>query len=208
MTKFKNVFLLAAMAVSAVAFTGCEKDGEDNDNQTNAWDGVLTATNVEGVPDGVTIDAVKAFIGGYEVGSGTYENRGFTLSLLSPLPDKLSPVTNVEKEFPGTTASPADAKGCFSFDDFYVYAYKDGNEVGRFSSDTRTLEFSIVYVDKDVKTTGSSTTDEGYHYTFNLSLKKGWNKMYAVIDFKTGKAEIEMTTTEPSGIPAKWYFEY
>ncbi|GHT44236.1 hypothetical protein AGMMS49965_19530 [Bacteroidia bacterium] len=31
MTKFKNVFLLAAMAVSAVAFTGCEKDAQNED---------------------------------------------------------------------------------------------------------------------------------------------------------------------------------
>ncbi|WP_226995343.1 hypothetical protein, partial [Candidatus Symbiothrix dinenymphae] len=89
MTKFKNVFLLAAMAVSA-GFVGCNKE-EDEENGVGVdgsikADGSLeiTASNVS--TGAVEVDSVKVVVWSnedqkeYIIASAPYKDGGFTLN--------------------------------------------------------------------------------------------------------------------------------
>ncbi|GHT18653.1 hypothetical protein AGMMS4957_01350 [Bacteroidia bacterium] len=149
MTKFKNVFLLAAMAVSAVCVASCS----DDDDKPAAGGGSLSITAVveNGSEYNDLIDEVRVVVGDVTV-TGKYAKGGFTIVLPASVPDKYLEDRGGIKML-GISA-----------DNFRPY---DKNGVGvdgrfRYSPDDSPW---FMYVDRD------AARD-------NLSLKKGWNIVY------------------------------
>ncbi|GHT40393.1 hypothetical protein AGMMS49965_08610 [Bacteroidia bacterium] len=116
MTKFKNVFLLAAMAVSAVCVTSCS----DDDDKPAGGDGSLSITAVveNGNEYNDLIDEVRVVVGDVTV-TGKYAKGGFTLVLPASVPDEYLEVRGGIKILfiSGGNFRPYD---------------KNGEEVGRF----------------------------------------------------------------------------
>ncbi|GHT40621.1 hypothetical protein AGMMS49965_09170 [Bacteroidia bacterium] len=161
---------------------------------------------------GITVDAVKVSIWDYDgdskeeivIAKGKYENGGFTLNLLTPVPAQyLEPLFDETPE--GITVSNPKATG-FGFSE--IAAYNGEDNVGEFrygyeSGDTH-IETSFTYVDRDVNVTGSFPNPYG-DIIFNCSFKKGWNKMYLIESIKSSTISVEISSTEPSGL--KWFFD-
>ncbi|GHT52782.1 hypothetical protein AGMMS49982_13920 [Bacteroidia bacterium] len=152
MTKFKNVFLLAAMAVSAVCVSSCSDDEEE---PGAAFDGKITATVSTG---GVTIGSLwpQGMSASDLSTTAKYENNTLTIELLNPLPDgRLSKLTNL---------------GAPDVDGFvlsYITAVNGNQPVGSFSqeNDDRSIQAFYIYVAEDCTIKG-------------ISLKKGWNRVF------------------------------
>ncbi len=222
MKKFKNVFLLAAMAVSAV-FVGCDKGNDPSNDDPSDPSGGLTGSSFDGVitatVSGLAIDEVKAieYIKGvveFEMASGKYENGGFTLNLPSTIPAQYL-VAFAGTVPTGIQISDANFKGFIGGN---IYAYKNGERVGQFvygaeiDDDTK-ISVSFIYADRNVTITGSYTTENEWVTEIvtynNVTWKKGWNKVYftSTQSQKNGKLTIksDCTTIEPSGL--YWWFE-
>ncbi|MDR2843609.1 MAG: hypothetical protein LBV57_03060, partial [Candidatus Symbiothrix sp.] len=216
---------MMAMAV-AVMVSGCDKLEEDGtDDGTKGGDTstpfVITATVSTG---GVAVDTVKAFIWQYdeatdtessfEVASGVYKNGGFTLNLPATLPAQYLQQLWDGDVPAGINISASNVKGAGVGD---IEAYKGLDEVGDFwfGIDSPDIEIiaEFLYVDKDVTIIGSHTGKDDWDRewtiteTYNVSLKKGWNKVYVkYIESETNKTvTTEVTNTEPSGL--QWHFE-
>ncbi|GHT48709.1 hypothetical protein AGMMS49982_00540 [Bacteroidia bacterium] len=207
MKKIKNVFLLAAMAVSA-GFVGCNKEDDDVVIQSSVVSG---GTIRETIPVGSTeIDSVTFEVKGEVLAKGTYVDGVLTITLPATLDSKYFPSDANFGE--GVTVSDPNVK-VYGDDEFPIYAYKYGIKVGKFDygDETGTIidDAGLYYADRDVTITGTSTrTDDGWTYitNFNVSLKKGWNKMFFTgSENETTKTRTDnVTTTEPSGL--KWFF--
>ncbi|GHT51211.1 hypothetical protein AGMMS49982_08040 [Bacteroidia bacterium] len=193
MKKFKNVFLLAAMAVSAV-FVGCDKENDpSNDDPSNpsggltgsSFDGVITAT----VSSGLAIDEVKVNgtdtddgNGPFEVAKGKYENGGFTLKLPATIPAQY--LHELAPEVPTGIISDANVKMLAVV---HINAYINGKYVGDFVygakiDDDTEIRVFFIYADRNVTITGSYTTENEWVTEIvtynNVTWKKGWNKVY------------------------------
>ncbi|GHT53229.1 hypothetical protein AGMMS49982_15720 [Bacteroidia bacterium] len=213
MTKFKNVFLLAAMAVSA-GFVGCDKENEEGtgDPAGGSFDGVITATVSTG---GVSVDTVKAMaereidefsVEDYAVAIGAYKDGKFTLTFPKTVTAS-GKIPFADEE--GVTVNP-ETHDCIIINS--IYAYSGATKVGEFfykaepnTAQTVKIENTwFTYVDRDVSMTGShSSTTENFITTYNASLKAGWNRIYQITRLGTG----EITTTNTSGLSPEWVFE-
>ncbi len=213
MKKIKNVFLLAAMAVSAVTFTACDKENEnenENNNTQQSITEIKATVSTEGVPttvDSVTFE-VKGNDGSRAVTKGTYINGALTVTLPTTLESKY--LSTIDDFGTGVTVSDRTAKMYEDDDDANIYVWKDGIKVGEFRYGNATGDAGLHYVDKDVTITGTATEteDDGwtYIYNFNISLKRGWNIVFFTdSENETTKTHTSnVTTTVPSGL--KWYF--
>ncbi|GHT51217.1 hypothetical protein AGMMS49982_08060 [Bacteroidia bacterium] len=210
MTKFKNVFFMAAMAASVSVFSGCGDDGDPSEEQSSVFDdqgltssvfdGKIQATVAGGDSLNSKIDFVKAFglhSAKYyedEVASAPYVNGGFTLQLPETMPalDKFQLPESITVS--DTTANTVECS---------IKAYKGATEVGYFYYVSEFVGGAIfIYADKDVSVTGSGLRDNEV-VTYRVSLKRGWNKAY-VRGKNTTPTTREYTSTEPSGL--KWIF--
>ncbi len=225
MKKFKNVFLLAAMAVSAV-FVGCDKENDPSNDDpsdpsggltpptvfddqgltSSVFDGKIQATVAGGDSLNSKIDFVKAFVrvhgaNDYEVASAPYSNGGFTLNLPETVP-----ILGGYEPQEGITVSDTTVK---STEVTGIRAYKGATEVGTFhyyyyESADFASGATFVYADKNVSITGSFLHDNEVVTYNRISLKRGWNKVYGKMSKKTTPQTLEFTSTEPSGL--KWIF--
>ncbi|KAA6337093.1 hypothetical protein EZS27_014805 [termite gut metagenome] len=218
MKNFKQVFFLMAMAVAVMA-SGCDKleeDGTKGGDTSTPF--VIQATVSTG---GVAVDTVKAFIWQYdeatdtessfEVASGVYKNGGFTLNLPATVPAQYLQFWG-ENVPDGINISDSNAKGASLGD---IEAYKGTERVGEFEQWVRInanteIRSQFMYVDRDVTITGSYTEKYGDWIETeidNLSLKKGWNKVYVKhVESEINKTSTtEVTNTEPGGL--QWHFE-
>ncbi|GHT51259.1 hypothetical protein AGMMS49982_08210 [Bacteroidia bacterium] len=210
MKKIKNVFLLAAMAVSA-GFVGCnnEDDGESAGGGSKA-DGsfeIKATVSTEGVTtaDSVTLEIER----GEVLAKGTYVNGVLTITLPATLDSKyLSPIGNLGE---GVTVSDPQTKWYEDDDDAIIYAWKNGTKVGDFEYGYEAGTAGPFYVDKDVTITGTSTNTSGdwtLITNYSVSLKKGWN-IVVFPDWSenaTAKTNTRTkTTTIPQGL--KWSFD-
>ncbi len=199
MKKFKNVFLLAVMAVSAVCVTSCGDDDKDNTPETEENGGNNNGgTTVPGIvldgnkfkvtlssgPANTTVDAVK--LTAYDANSsdkdkvtvaeGVYKDNVFTLTF-GAVPDGcLYPVGEIFALDEKLVSDKTVRSRSFS----EVEAYLAGTKVGIFDFNTvYSLErnrLGIIYVDKPVDVEG---TADMYTITFpKISLKQGWNVLY------------------------------
>lgn len=188
------------------AFMGCKKD--DDGPGTNSVSN-LTAKVESGSTYNSKIDIVKALMeDNYAAATGNYANGEFTLDLSGTVSSKY--LDNIGEDLPkGVKVSDESVIG--GFIDIIV-GYKSGDRVGTFyyekvSSNSETWAI-FLYVDKDVTITGSGSDKDGDYtdnYTFNISLKKGWNMIYETYS-ENGKISTDTyTTSDPGGL--KWYFD-
>jgi len=204
----KKLFYLLTVAVAATTmFVACSKD---NDEPESGWfDGTITAVvengnAYNGVVSKVTAEAwdnnSRKFV---EIASGSYTNGGFTLRLPATLSDNylksdiFGPVKDALK------FSDENAKATI---EVIISAYNSsGVKVGWFDYGTEAekypaIDVSFMYADRDLTITGSFV-DRGDTYSYSISLKKGWNKLYNTWD----DGYDEYTTKPVSG--CKWYFK-
>ncbi|GHT51274.1 hypothetical protein AGMMS49982_08270 [Bacteroidia bacterium] len=214
MTKFKNVFLLAAMAVSA-GFVGCNKEdeGESADGGSKA-DGsfeikVTVNTTDITTADSVIFELTKEVNGNVtyvQLAKGTYIEGVLTITLPATVDDKY---LSSEPPPEGVTVSGDDpnGKGFNTKGILPIYAYKNGERVGRFGYGDETVEASFLYVygSGSSGTMKGPSTENGRHYLFDITMKKGWNMLFNYYD-DTETHTYHITTTEPSGRNLKWYF--
>jgi hypothetical protein len=218
MKKILNVLFLAMMLLP-LSFISCDKDDKDTDDS-------VIKTITASVEDGndYSIDVVKAFVGDGEtidyetdgVASSDYKNGGFTLNLPEIIANQyLKPWIEDEddkEEIPdGIKISDVNAKVCY----LSIVAYRSGIEVGEFyyeflsEDETVEIESSFIYVDRDFSIKGSySEEDEGeiFKYSYDVSLKKGWNILYfkSTASEKTKTYTYEVTAKVQGGL--KWHF--
>jgi hypothetical protein len=193
-------------------FNSCndDEDGDENDA------GTIQATVSTG---NVAVDAVKILWWdhyGYAdeevIASGEYNNGGFSINLPGTVPAKYLEGLFAGDEVPqGITVSNDKVKG---FTVGELEAYKGDENVGEFwyghESETTWNRLIFIYVDGDISINGTYSEEDGDDWTYtqtfkNLSLKKGWNKVY-VTESKTNNVEVNVfTNSEPAGL--KWVFE-
>jgi hypothetical protein len=176
---------------------GIESGGDDpNGKNPDSFDGSKIQVKVENGNDyNAQIDSVKLVLSsGYNVASTKYANDGFTLNLPATVSEQYLQTSYFSHAI-DMTVSDANAQADLSV----IWAYKDGKVVGGFRQfceiDGYRTTTEFIYVDRNVTLTGASNP--------NISLKKGWNKMYVKEEAESRK-HIAYTTAEPSGL--KWYF--
>jgi outer membrane murein-binding lipoprotein Lpp len=207
-----KIFLsLAAFVIAGFVLTGCSKDNSDDDSS-----GLSTIkANVEnGNNYNSKIDSVKAmaypaetsqynFIG-TAIANAKYANGGFTLTLPEKLDDQYLELVDMTDIREGLEVSDNNFKTCF----VNLIAYKSGVPVGGMIYSNQGGDSGsgaeFIYVDRNVSITGSGSEDE-YDYTYNVSIKKGWNILYYIENSTSTRSSEEYTSKAPSGM--KWYFE-
>ncbi|GHT20370.1 hypothetical protein AGMMS4957_07060 [Bacteroidia bacterium] len=203
MTKSKNVFLLAAMAVSAVCVSSCGDDEPEFVNKVLFIPNNVIDVKVEnGTAYDSQIDSVKAvFMGNnpqeyFFIASGKYADGGFTITLPTTLDNQY--LMQIPEQ-DGVKVSDISAQICIV--NTFV-AYKDGRYVGRITSYTRIDEhFSLFaaffYADKNVSMINGSE---------KAFLQTGWSKGYG---YSTGEEDLqvpETPTPDATLSKVKWYF--
>ena len=197
-------FCFIACICAGIVFTGCKKDSIETSSVSS-----IVAKNVDKKVD---LDKVKVVID-YDavVAEGNFKNNGFTINL----PENVSNnyLEDISYEMPkGIKVSDASAKiGFIEIEGYKSDEYVDDFAYGKIMLDGK--KFSIVvglyvYVDKNVKITGSYTEEDGVtlNTTFSVSLKKGWNNMFVTFSGQEGSNTMtaKWTTSDPGGL--EWYF--
>lgn len=205
-------------------------------NKEDGDGGAGTITSITAVVDNgseynATVDKVEAFIKVTAATGNTlevsiaecpYKDGGFTMQLPDAIADE-SLSSEIFGEEGITLSNPAVKTNSIS----YFKATKNGKAVGGFSqaSVTRTEEETetgthvvsvtnshvvYIYADGNTDVTGSSSLTIGPEmkrvYTYNLTLKKGWNAVYIdEISNTGGIAEFEIVNTVSAD--AKWHYD-
>jgi len=236
MTKKMRTILFSTTMI-AFLFTGCGKEPNNPDDTTpTIKDGKLTAKVVNGNDYNSIVSRVVLGVldYNYEIGernfvefaSGNYANGGFTITLPQTVDNKyLRPFTEMflgrdddyfTIECDDITISDVNALSSLGnslnisgFDangegfDFLICAKIDNNSM--------MCSAMPIYVDRDVTITGEYSYSYEEHkqtITFSLSLKKGWNMVYAKSTetfTEIGRENRdELSTKAISGL--KWYF--
>ena len=206
MKKFCLFSVVACCIASmSVVFTGCKKDSDGGGGSTFTS---ITAEVEDGEDYNSVVDEVIAMMyyndGEFEAAYGDYSKGGFTIEFPSEVANRyLSYV-----EFGDADMEPDDVRG--GSVDFEAFD-KSGNWLGDFqyrrSSRSIASMAYFVYVNKDCTVKGSykerlGPDNENYSVSYDISLKKGWNKFYATQD--ADELTYSWTSKEPSGL--KWQF--
>jgi len=206
-------YLTAAAIAVAIAAAGCDKDDDDK-LVSDAFDGKITAIVENGAAYNSQFSAVAAVVyidtvPWYEIFAiGTYANGGFTITL---------PATPNAKYLQAFEEAPASInvsdKNAKAMSLSLVASNSAGNNssdliYGKVGSNSYT-RVAFMYADRDVTITGSYKEEEdGYTYEEhdNVSLKRGWNRVYVTVTETETSEKAELTTKPVSGV--KWYFRY
>jgi len=221
---FVNQLVIAALIVSAAFVTSCKKD--DVTATSGAFNGVITAQVENGTHYNDLVKRV-AVLGGrqdvFVVGTGVYENGGFTITFPQEPPANVLISIFEERELPnGISTSDKNVKllnateGGIKAYSSTVGEFNDEDRVGVFFcvkiSNNSTSEMHVMYADRDVIIKGTSkNTDDDVTYIleYNVNYKKGWNKSYITFreTQKGDKREMytEVTTNPISDL--KWIFD-
>ena len=225
--KFRFYRLLAALFFlsSLSLLTGCSDDedkGKEEEIEKPApiaclYENAITISDIDGIPDNVTFDKIKATISGtywevIETVETTYKQGSAVLALPATFSsEKLQPADRTDKDkygyWPGVSSDPQAMVAALG--DFI--AYKGDTRVGRvFLSDWSRKGSSagkafIYYhfADRDYDLSGSNKS-----YYYNASFKKGWNA-YANINPTSEETvgNILCTTSIPTETGLRWRFE-
>jgi len=189
MKKF-SVYFATALLV-ALSFVSCKKDdnGDGGGGGSSAFDGTISGKIVN-PPAGIgdfTLGGYYGYIYGTPDISTTVHNGAFSLTLTAPPAGKLSPFSD---HYPG--AQPSDPNVRMAEIDFGAGSYggiicasANGNLIAHF-----------IYVDNDVTVSGTYN-DVGLKLSYNMSLKRGWNKVLATW---TSSSETYTTDNIPSNL--------
>jgi len=163
--------LFATALFVALSFVSCKKDDNGGGGGgSSAFDGKLSGTIVN-VPAGTgdfTMDAYYDNSTSSEFSTNVH-NGAFSMALPTPSSDMLYSVSDDMPE--SMQMSDPNTLGTgISFE-------AEGTEVRCVSTDNPiTQEMGLLYVDRDVTITGSQN-QMGFSMTYNVSLKRGWNKV-------------------------------
>jgi len=201
-------FFLTFLAMNIFAI-GYGQDG-DTDLETSTFDGSITADVVNGNDYNAKISKVIVVSGNVEIdpiAEGDYQDGGFTLTLPSTFDDQyLMDIMGLffEENPENLSISDEDAKVLPLFDENFKAYNGDGEQVGFFyyatGEDDVYTYAAFFYVDRDVDMTGTVDFDPDI-YTFNISLKEGWNIVYIT---QFDENTFELTTKEVDGM--EWIF--
>jgi len=186
----KNLSALFATALFvALSFVACKKD-DNGGGGSSTFDGKISGTIVN-VPAGTgdfTMDAYYDNSTSSEF-STTVHNGAFSMTLPTPPADMLY---SVSEDMPSSMQmSDSNTLGTG------IYFEAEGTEVRCVSTDNPiTQEIGLLYVDRDVTITGSQS-QMGFAMTYNVSLKKGWNK---VLQTATATSVTWTTSSIPSNL--------
>jgi hypothetical protein len=229
----KKVLLSALFfAGMSVAFTSCGNTDDDDDEPTIGLTFTVTASNVTDNTEGDLAKVRRVAAMAYDddeaefvVVSTTYD-KGFALKF-DKAPDSTA-LYPVGEEFgmAGVTINNPNVK--ITFADLEGYSTQSGNftgyladfSYGKFDLVANEDGFSVkisgegyVYADGDVTISGKYTdVDEdgdSFEINFSLSLKKGWNKVYATweLGFTEEDGFFEkMTATSTPITGLAWFF--
>ncbi|MDR1347065.1 MAG: hypothetical protein LBJ63_01350 [Prevotellaceae bacterium] len=222
--------LTIACICAGFALVGCSSD---DDSTPTSQDFIIDARNVENGNDyNSQIDSVKA-VANYEehsppgafyetydvIATANYVNGGFMMTLPAKVDDHLlTPITSAfrNETIPdGVTVTNPNAK---ILGINFLFAFKSGNQIGRFEygyeiDDSHSTLVWYVYADRDVSITGSYSyiaddpSSTKYSYSYNFSLKKGWNEHCTIYGYSEEDKEstTSLSNTKPNGL--KWSFQ-
>ncbi|MDR2684908.1 MAG: InlB B-repeat-containing protein [Prevotellaceae bacterium] len=124
------------------------------------------------------------------IASAPFTNGGFTITLPGDIDERL--LVEMGELPDGLTVSNADVK---SANAYRLAAYKNNELAGYFYyiSENSAMQ-NYIFVNKDVRVTGSFTED-GDIFTYDATLKEGWNAVYMAETISGG---IIITTTKPA----------
>ncbi|MDR0814425.1 MAG: hypothetical protein LBN37_01595 [Bacteroidales bacterium] len=181
-------------AVLLVCATSC---GDDEDKATIE----IKITVENGASYNAVVDEIKAVVSNHEVenivASGKYANGEFTVMLPETIPSEY--LYTPEYSTLGITVSPPTVKiGELVFGGFkngepvpyWLYCYKETADL------TVYAEYFYANSDATIKGTYSAVT-------WNISLKKGWNKIYTYVEDSGNK--VTYNNQDPGNL--KWKFE-
>jgi len=217
MKKTLKQFALLPLFCGLLLTVACNKNDDKDVEIPNSWfNGVITAvvengSNYDELFEKVVVTVWDRMAGNSEkIASGNWYNGGFALTLPSTLDNNfLENFGDLEHYMDGIQVSDKNAN--FTNDTPIFWAYdNEGNRVGgrfKLSKEDQNsyTEVLFMYADRDVRVIGSQKeiSDEGEEYIeiWNVSLKKGWNKVYATQHENRG----EISTQAVSDM--NWYFE-
>jgi len=192
----KKILFLTAILFTALSFTSCEKS-------RNGGSLTIDAKVENGHYLNNSVDEVRAMWSEIMIASAPFENGGFKITLPEEIDERtLRPIT-LYFEWEISNGIKISNENVEMTRISYFKAYKNNEYIdadfsfyGR--SKTKYGSVSFIYVDTDVKITGSFKNN-GNTFEYDLDLKKGWNTAY-----QTGGG---MTTKKPN-IDFKWHFDY
>ena len=233
--KTKNFILIGALC-TCLLYCSKERLLDDNGNPQASTLKTLTVKVEDGSVLNSKIDEVRVITNVYScakcsemlapilLAEGNFTNGGFMITL--PTSSEIHSITDGIQNMMNSNE--------WRYDRFYVpedvnvnnpyansqtvaitiVASKSGEDFGIFTYENRNknIEGVLIYADSDITLNGTSSemtyTEDGitYYYEYNISLKKGWNFVYAILTSSamSKTANVLITTTPQSGM--KWYF--
>jgi len=209
MKKLLKKLALLPLFCGLVLTSACSNDDENgngNDIPTSWFDGTITATVVNGNDYNDLISRVGAVTRANNsletIATSAWSSGGFTITLPETLESRF--LWSIESEFedmPHVIISDRNAR----ISSAEIEAFDDQNNVvGVFMNireDENLFVMTILaYADRDVSQIGS----DGYDQTWNLSLRRGWNKIYVIERETATGGEVLFTTEAVNGL--RWHF--
>jgi len=204
--KLKNVATIVACSAVMIFVSSCGDD-EDKDDK----DGSFTSIDVtlQGVSPDVKEVRLIVFSGNTQVlKTAAFSNEKFRIDLPETVSDNY--LYKFDSRFsPGVVVSNPDALmsseiGLVCYDG----SGENANRIGWFvfRNEAETAVLSLTYAKSDFTIKGEHSEQDGdrtNNFKFDLSLKKGWNKIYLVNTLSTRTESYSMV--EPAGL--SWYFD-
>jgi len=194
--------LFISFFVVSVTFTSCNKD--DEGTTTTGSTSHFTVLDVKNVENRTQFDfnEVRLTWNNVTLATAPYSNNSFKIDL-SEIAPQANTLRNVVELFKDTPLEVNNADASIA-NKIYIRVYQGNNIrfIDGFDAEKGSTSVSIWYSDSDVTITGSYTeTDTGqiWTYTYNISLKKGWNFVYQVANAVRNNTY----TTKPQG-NLKW----
>lgn len=205
--------LLFISFLTIVFFVGCNKDESNPVDGINNNSSVVTSISgkIENWNDG-TDKVLKLSIfqnSNYiSFGSSSIDANGnFNIQSLSPVPNDMLSVVSSILETGLSISNPSTMANTFKAK-MKIYSGNSSTpyrETAKELNGNKTVgDFWIgyVYCDSDVNITGSYTYPAPYNeeYNYNLSFKKGWNKIcFKVTESNASIKKFDVTNNEPEG---------
>jgi hypothetical protein len=219
MKAFDKVLLL--IGIIGILISGCEKDSNNSNNNS----GALSGNTLKGKISDWTMGSGKTLRGGVVdsweynlVGEASISSDGsFTLNLENPPASFLEPISDlIYDEFtysdPSTQCSGPLHREIYDSASYLYLGYL--HRVNSFNNEENGFtNVDYIFASKITTVNGNvidSSEYEAYSYTWNLSLKAGWNTIaYQTIDVITNANyttyKIKVSNSEPSSV--KWMIE-
>jgi len=219
--------LFLALGVTSTMFYSCSKDDNASGNEDGSNVSTITATNVVNGSSAIATVKAETYYGSeyYTIAEAPFQNNGFTLKLPATVDVKYLSLFGTGEDLTGITVSDKTAM-VISVEELFAYNTDDEGIGNLFyasadpSGDNNNISMAMwLYVDRNLTVNGQNNkvdeenNEENITLFNNLTLKKGWNIVYANKTYtqnqSTGKETYTITYSnqKPSGVNLKWYFD-